>query len=65
MIQEYLEAADKVSQLANEYSQDYELATILRAGSSKIMQIVQDKNLLMCKTAERKDKNVDENLDSV
>jgi len=35
----YLEAAEKISDLADEYSYDYKLATILRAGASRIMEL--------------------------
>jgi hypothetical protein len=35
----YLEAAEKISDLADEYSHDYQLACILRAGASRIMEL--------------------------
>jgi thiamine pyrophosphokinase len=52
MLKDYLEAADRVSELANEFMDDYDLATVLRAGSSKIMQKAQENNLLIMKIAE-------------
>ena len=35
----YLEAADKISDLAEEYSHDYDLSNILRAGAVRIMEL--------------------------
>jgi hypothetical protein len=55
MLKDYLEAADRVSELANEFMDDYDLATVLRAGSSKIMQKAQENNLLILKIAETED----------
>lgn len=43
----YLEAAEKVSNLANEYSTDYNLSTILMVGSAKIAKLAnEDKGLI-------------------
>lgn len=47
----YLEAAQKVSDLAEEYSGDYGLATILRAGSARITELARENAGLIVKSA--------------
>lgn len=51
MHEHYLEAAQKVSSLAEEYSEDYALATILRTGSSRIVQLAKENHGLIIKTS--------------
>lgn len=47
MSNEYISAAKKVSSLADEFSEDYELVTLLRAGSSKLIKLAQKNSALM------------------
>jgi len=47
MSNEYVSAAQKVGNLADEFSEDYDLATLLRAGSSKLMKLAQKNGVLM------------------
>lgn len=51
MPNEYISAAEKVSNLADEFSYDYDLATLLRAGSSKLMKLAQEKGAAMVKSS--------------
>jgi hypothetical protein len=50
MHEEYLKAADEVSKLAKEYSSDYKLASILRLGSIKIVELAKKESGLLLKT---------------
>lgn len=47
MSNEYILAAQKISNLADEFGEDYELAKLLRASSSKLMKIAQKSGALM------------------
>ena len=49
----YVEAARKISELADEYSEDYHLSTILRVGSVKITGLAQEKTGLILKNAQK------------
>lgn len=47
MSNEYISAAEKVGNLADEFSEDYDLATLLRASSSKLMKLAQQNDTIM------------------
>ena len=51
MNEHYLEAAQKVSSLAEEYSEDYVLSTILRSGSARIVNLAKENHGLIIKTS--------------
>ncbi len=51
MTNTYIIAAEKVSNLAEEYQDDYNLANLLRAGSSKIMKLAQKDNGTIIKSS--------------
>ena len=51
MHEHYLEAAQKVSSLAEEYSEDYVLSTILHSGSARIVKLAQENHGLIIKTS--------------
>jgi hypothetical protein len=61
MHEDYLKAAEIISNLAREYSDDYKLASILRLGSIKITELAQKETGLILKTGTKviKDTNHD------
>lgn len=51
MKNDYLEAAERVSELANRFSDNGSLANILRAGSSKIIKLANERGVLLKKAS--------------
>lgn len=47
----YLDAAQRISNLADEYSGDYGLATILMVGSARITKLAKEQTGLILKTS--------------
>ena len=54
MHEDYLKAADEVSKLAEQYSNDYNLASILRLGSIKIIELAKKESGLLLKTGQQR-----------
>ena len=61
MSKEYIIAAERINQLADECSEDYDLACILRAGSSKLMKLAEN---VFIKDASVKKVNEDETTEN-
>lgn len=51
MSEEYINAAKIIGDLAEEYNQDYDLSSLLRSKSSKIMKLAQEINGSIIKIA--------------
>jgi hypothetical protein len=49
MSKEYIVAAERINDLADEFCEDYDLANLLRAGSSKLMKLAQKNNQTLLK----------------